>query len=448
MTDMLAGDRRHLWHPYTQMRTAPAPLEIVRGQGVYLYTADGRRLLDGISSWWVNIHGHSHPRLNEALARQAAELEHVIFAGCTHRPAVALAERLSALLPSGLTRIFYSDNGSTAVEVALKMAWQYWHNRGEDRRRAFVALHHGYHGDTVGAMSVSDDSVFTKPFAPLRFPVARAHSPYCYRCPLGLDRSTCSIDCLSDLERILRDAGDTVVAVVVEPMLQGAGGMIVWPVEFLLGVRRLCDRYGTLLIADEVLTGFGRTGRMFAVEHAAVRPDIVCLSKALTAGYLPMGATAATEPIYEAFLSDDRARTFFHGHSYTANPLGCAVALASLELFSTEGVLERVAALEQRIRARLVPLACLPHVGDVRVIGGVGSIELVQDNQTRAAGGYLDQVGPDLAARFLERGLLLRPLGNVLYFMPPYVITEQETEWALDQIADVLASWRWPVGQA
>jgi adenosylmethionine-8-amino-7-oxononanoate aminotransferase len=295
-------------------------------------------------------------------------------------------------------------------------------------------------------MSASEESVFTRPFAPLLFRVARAHAPYCYRCPLGLERAACQIDCLSDLERRLAEEGDRVAAVVIEPMLQGAGGMIVWPAEFLAGVRRLCDHFGTLMVADEVLTGFGRTGRMFACEHAAVRPDIICLSKALTAGYLPMGVTAATEDIYEAFLSDDRLKTFFHGHSYTANPLGCAVALASLELFRTEGVLERVRALEKRFRARLEPLGALPHVGDVRVIGGVGIVELVQDKQTRAAGGYLDRVGPPLAAEFVRRGLLLRPLGNVLYFMPPYVITDEEAEWALDQIEDVLAAWRWPTG--
>jgi adenosylmethionine-8-amino-7-oxononanoate aminotransferase len=446
MSDLISRDRARVWHPYTQMQTAPAPLPIVRGQGVYLHTEDGRRLLDGISSWWVNIHGHSHPKLNEALAAQARELEHVVFAGCTHRPAVELAEQLTAILPAGLTRIFYSDDGSTAVEVALKMAYQYWQNRGESNRRTFIALHEAYHGDTVGAMSASEESVFTRPFAPLLFRVARAHAPYCYRCPLGLERAACQIDCLSDLERRLAEEGDRVAAVVIEPMLQGAGGMIVWPAEFLAGVRRLCDHFGTLMVADEVLTGFGRTGRMFACEHAAVRPDIICLSKALTAGYLPMGVTAATEDIYEAFLSDDRLKTFFHGHSYTANPLGCAVALASLELFRTEGVLERVRALEKRFRARLEPLGALPHVGDVRVIGGVGIVELVQDKQTRAAGGYLDRVGPPLAAEFVRRGLLLRPLGNVLYFMPPYVITDEEAEWALDQIEDVLAAWRWPTG--
>ena len=435
---LIDRDRACVWHPYTQMLTAPPPLPIVRGEGAYLYTEDGRRLLDGISSWWVNIHGHSHPRLNAALAAQAAELEHVVFAGCTHPPAVDLAERLLAVLPPGLTRVFYSDNGSTAVEVALKLATQYWGNRGEPSRQSFVALHHAYHGDTVGAMSASEDSIFTRPFSPMLFTVHRAHAPYCYRCPLGLERATCAIECLGDLEQQLTKHGNAIAGVLVEPMLQGAGGMIVWPAEFLAGVRRLCDRYGVLMIADEVLTGFGRTGRMFACEHAAVSPDIICLSKALTGGYLPLGATATSEAVYEAFLSDDRTKTFFHGHSFTANPLACAVAIASLEVFHDTGALDRVRDLEGWLRQGLDPLASLPSVGEVRVIGGVGIVELVTDKTSKTAAGYLDNVGPRLSAAFLDRGLLLRPLGNILYFMPPYVVTESETAWAIEQIQDVL----------
>ena len=434
---LIARDRAHVWHPYTQMATASAPLAITRGEGVYLYTEDGRKILDGISSWWVNIHGHSHPKLNEALTAQARRIEQVIFAGCTHAPAVELAERLVEIIPSGLNRIFYSDNGSTAVEVALKLALQYWRNRSEPRRTKFIALHHAYHGDTVGAMSASEDSIFTRAFSPVLFPVERVHAPYCYRCPLGLTRATCAIDCLGDLERRLARHRDEIAAVLIEPMLQGAGGMIVWPREFLAGVRRLCDQHGVLLIADEVLTGFGRTGRMFACEHAtlsseSVQPDLMCLSKALTAGYLPMGVTAATDAVFDAFLSDDRAKTFFHGHSFTANPLACAVALASLDLFRENDVLGRIGALEIQLREGFEKLRALPNVGDVRVIGGVGAIELTGD------GGYLDSVGPRLAAAFLARGLLLRPLGNIVYFMPPYVITEEEVAWVMEQIHAVL----------
>jgi len=428
-------DRACVWHPYTQMLTALPPLPVVRAQGVYLYMEDGRRILDGISSWWVNIHGHSHPKLNEALAAQARELEHVVFGGCTHRPAVELAERLLQVLPAGLSRVFYSDNGSTAVEVALKLAWQYWRNRGQPQRTKFITLHHAYHGDTVGAMSVSEDSIFTRVFTPLLFNVVRAHAPYCYRCPVGRSRATCQIDCLGDLERCLAEGGESIAGVLVEPMLQGAGGMITWPSEFLAGARQLCDRYRTLLMADEVLTGFGRTGEMFACEHASVRPDVICLSKALTAGYLPMGVTVATEAIYEAFLSEDRGKTFFHGHSFTANPLACAVALASLDLFRQNAVIERVQALERQLREGMGALRRHPWVGDVRVIGGVGAVELES-----AEPGYLDNIAPRLAAAFLERGILLRPLGNILYFMPPYAITDTEVDWVLGQIDEVIGA--------
>jgi len=406
-------DRAVLWHPYTQMLTAPAPLPVTRAEGVWLYTEDGRRILDGISSWWVNIHGHSHPKLNAALAAQARELEHVVFAGCTHRPAVELAERLIEILPAGLARVFYSDNGSTAVEVALKLALQYWRNLGQPGRGTFITLHNAYHGDTVGAMSASEDSIFTRAFSRMTFPVERVRG-------------------LEDMENRLRDAGNSVAAVLIEPMLQGAGGMILWPKEFVAGVRQLCDQYGILLIADEVLTGFGRTGKMFACEHASITPDIICLSKGLTGGYLPLGVTATTSTIYDAFLSDDRSKTFFHGHSYTANPLACAVGLASLGLFHDEAVLTNVSRLERQLRDGFERFRAL---GDVRVIGGVAAVELKSDKP-----GYLDGIGPRLAAAFLERSLLLRPLGNVVYFMPPFCITESETAWALEQIAAVLDS--------
>ncbi|MGE3177989.1 MAG: adenosylmethionine--8-amino-7-oxononanoate transaminase, partial [Vicinamibacterales bacterium] len=350
--------------------------------------------------------------------------------------------------PPGLTRVFYSDNGSTSVEVALKLARQFWLNRGEPQRRRFVALRHAYHGDTVAAMSASEESVFTRPFASMLFEVERALSPYCYRCPLDLERPSCQVACLGEmapappesLGAIFEAHGDTIAAVIVEPMLQAAGGMIVWPAEYLAGVRRLCDRYGVLLIADEVLTGFGRTGRLFACEHAAVRPDMICLSKALTAGYLPLGVTVVTEAVYDAFLSEDRSRTFFHGHSFTANPLSCAVALESLALLEETDALSKVRAIEGWLRRGLEPLRDLPIVGDVRVIGDVGVVELVSDRETKAAGGYLDALGPRLSQAFLDRGLLLRPLGNVVYVMTPYVITEAEMDWLTRQVADVLTA--------
>ena len=421
-------DARVLWHPYTQMKTAPPPLPIVRGEGVWLFTEDGRKILDGISSWWVNTHGHNHPALNAAIAKQAAQLEHVMFAGFTHPPAVELAERLVSIAPHGLSRVFYSDNGSTAVEVALKMALQYWRNRGENERARFIALHDAYHGDTVGTMSTSEESVFTRSFTALLFDVLRAD-----RC--SHEWSSCDGSCLASLRSLFEQHRGEIAAVIVEPILQGAGGMLISSPQFLAGVRRLCNEHGVLLIADEVLTGFGRTGRMFACEHAGISPDLMCLSKGLTAGYLPMGATLANEEIYEAFLSDDRSKTFFHGHSYTANPLACAVGLASLDLFEQNDVLQRIVRLEAQMRERLMRFADRAPVASIRQVGGVAVLELGSGD-----GGYLDSIGPTLYGRFLERGILLRPLGNVLYFMPPYAITDAEVDFVFDEIERVL--WR------
>jgi len=384
-------DRRVIWHPYTQEQTAPPPLPIVSGEGAWLVAEDGRRYLDAISSWWTNIHGHAHPRLVRALADQAARLEHVIFAGMTHEPAVALAEQLTALL--GLDRVFYSDNGSTAVETALKMAYQYWANRGEPRTR-FLMLKDGYHGDTVGAMSVSGLPLFHGHFAELLF-----HADI-YDGEIGGD----------------------VAAVIIEPMVQGAAGMRMHSPEFLRKIEQQCRAAGCLLIADEVMTGFGRTGRMFAHEHAEISPDIVCLSKGITGGFMPFAATVTNNTVYEAFLSDDSARTFFHGHSYTGNPLGCAVALESLRLFEDEGTLARANAIGTRIAAHIEPLRELPQVKELRGLGAIQVVELAQD------GGYLSDVGPRLREAAWKRGVLLRPLGNVLYAMPPLCLTDDEAD--------------------
>lgn len=437
-TDLVRRDQRHLWHPYTQHQIAPSPVPIVEGKGVWLYTADGRKILDGISSWWVNVHGHSHPFINEALAKQAENLEHVMFAGFTHEPAILLAEKLIEILPAGLTRIFYSDNGSTAVEVALKMAWQFWLNSGETERTTFVALKNAYHGDTFGAMAASDDSAFTAPFKNLLFKILRADLPQSKAATdLTADINPVATASGSDLASVLRANAGRIAAVIVEPLLQGAGGMIVWSAEQLTEIRRLCDEHNVLLIADEVLTGFGRTGRMFACEHAGIAPDIICLSKALTNGYLPLGATAATERIYTAFLSDDRLKTFFHGHSMTANPLACAVANASLEVFALENSLQKVEFINQKFKEQLLPLNKLACVREVRIIGGVAALEIAADEST-SPNGYLANVGQRLAKEFLANNLLLRPLGDVLYVMPPYVIGERDLNWLLEMVETTL----------
>lgn len=421
------------WHPFTQEALDPAPIRIDRGEGAYLYSSDGRKILDAISSWWVNIHGHSHPRIAAAIAEQARKLEQVIFAGFTHGPAEEVSQRLLRVLPTGLEHVFFSDDGSTAVEVALKMALQYWQNIGRPGKNRFIALEHAYHGDTAGAMSVGDDSGFVTAFGAMRFPVLRAPSAYCYRCPVGKVRASCAIDCLQPLERLLEQHRDEIAAVIAEPLLQGAGGMIVHPVEFLRGLRELTSRYGVLLIADEVLTGFGRCGRMFACELAGISPDIICVSKGLTGGFLPLAATAATRAIYESFYSPDRSRTFFHGHSYTANPLGCAAAIASLQVFETEPVFERIATIEKVHRERAPLLREHPAVGDVRVIGTVSAIELRDDDP-----GYFSSVRPFLYDFYLQHGILLRPLGNVVYILPPYVVTAEELHRVYDVIAESL----------
>ncbi|HUZ47987.1 MAG TPA: adenosylmethionine--8-amino-7-oxononanoate transaminase [Terriglobia bacterium] len=424
-----------IWHPFTQDAVDPAPIPIERAEGVYLYTADGRRLMDAISSWWVNLHGHAHPLIADAIARQARELEHVIFAGFTHEPAEELARRLKPFLPPSIEHIFFSDDGSTAVEVAIKMAVQYWWNQGRSEKRMLVALDHAYHGDTFGAMSVGDDGAFVEPFNRLRFPVWRVPSAYCFRCPVGKERATCDIDCVEPLAQLLEEKHGEIAAVIVEPLLQAAGGMIVHPAEFLERTRVLCSKYDVLLIADEVLTGFGRCGRMFASELAGVAPDIMCLSKGLTGGFMPLGATVCTSAIREVFRSRDRTRTFFHGHSYTGNPLACAAGIASLKIFESEPVFERIAGIARIHAERLPVLKKHPAVADVRSIGTVAALELDAEDA-----GYLSDLRLFLYNFFLEKGVLLRPLGNIVYVLPPYAIMPSELHWVYDVITEALDS--------
>jgi adenosylmethionine-8-amino-7-oxononanoate aminotransferase len=422
-----------IWHPFTQAPIDPPPLRVTSAKGVYLYTADGGSLIDAISSWWVNLHGHGHPRIVSAIAKQASQLDHVLFAGVTHDAAEQLSIGLRRILPPALTHIFFSDDGSTAVEVALKIAIQYWRNLRQPRKSGIVALEHAYHGDTVGAMSVSADSSFTDPFLSLRFPVFRVHSAYCHRCPVGKRRQTCNIDCLDAMEHVLRAHHDEIAAVIVEPMLQGAGGMIIHPKGFLAGVRELCDRYQVLLIADEVLTGFGRCGAMFACELAGVVPDLMCLSKGITGGVLPMGATVCAEFIQRAFVGPDRSRTFYHGHSYTANPIACAAAIANLEIFECEPVWERIAAIGALHRHHLAAFQDHPAVAETRNLGTVGVIELHADDA-----GYDSNLRPLLHQFFVSKGVLLRPLGHIIYVLPPYVITAAELGFVYDMVSQAL----------
>ncbi|HEV8629975.1 MAG TPA: adenosylmethionine--8-amino-7-oxononanoate transaminase [Thermoanaerobaculia bacterium] len=425
MIDWLELDRRHVWHPYTQMATAPPPLPVVAAEGAWLILADGRRVLDGISSWWVTLHGHAHPRIAHAVAAQAARLEQVIFAGCAHEPAARLAAELVRLAPPGLPRVFFSDDGSTAVEVAMKMAVQAWRHRGEPQRTLFVALEGAYHGDTFGAMAAGAQAVFHGAFAGLLCEVRRVPVP-------GAGVSVAAA--VETLERLLVEVGERVAALLVEPIVQAAGGMRFHPPEYLAALRAATARRGIPLVADEIFTGFGRTGRTFACEHAGIAPDLMCVSKGLTGGFLPLAATLASEAIYADFLSADRGRAFFHGHSYTANPIACAAALASIALLDEEACLARVAALERLFAARLARLRGLAAVGAVRGIGGLAVVELAG----AAEAGYLDPRGPALQRRLLDRGVLIRPLGSVVYFLPPYCISDEECALFFDAIEEAL----------
>jgi adenosylmethionine---8-amino-7-oxononanoate aminotransferase len=420
-----------IWHPFTNSVLDPAPLQVERAEGVYLRTKDGRKILDAISSWWVNLHGHANPRIAAAIAGQAKKLEHVILAGFTHEAAEELAARLRKWAAPELTHLFFSDDGSTAVEVALKIAVQHFSNHGRAEKREIAALEHGCHGDTAGAMSVSGDSAFTDPFRAMRYPVHRVHSAYCYRCPVGLRREACHIECVQQLESLLAERADKIAAVIVEPLLQGAGGMITHPVEFLKRVRALCTDNDVLLIADEVLTGFGRTGKMFACDLAGVVPDLMCLSKGITGGFLAMGVTLCTDEVEAPFRSEDRLHTFYHGHSYTGNALACAAANASLQIFDDEPVFDRIATIARINAERLALLRELHQVGETRQIGTIGAIELRAGDA-----GYLSAMRPKLYQFFLERGVLLRPLGNVVYVLPPYVISPDELHRVYDVIEE------------
>jgi adenosylmethionine---8-amino-7-oxononanoate aminotransferase len=395
-----------VWHPFTQHGLGEPIPRVVRGDGAVLWTEDGRRIIDAISSWWVTTHGHGHPRIAAAIAEQAATLDQIIFAGWTHEPAETLAAGLRAMLPPALTRVFFSDSGSTSVEVALKMALGYWRNRGEDRHRILV-LEHGYHGDTIGAMSVGARGVFNRAYAPLLFDVGTVPFP---------------VDAQASYDALEAECRAGAAAFIVEPLVLGAGGMRMYPAAVLAEMRSICATYGVLFIADEVMTGWGRTGTLTACEQAGVVPDLLCLSKGLTGGAMPLAVTMASEAIYAAHYGPDRATMFFHSSSYTANPIACAAANANLAIWREEPVGERIARLAERQRVRLAALARHARVSGARQLGTIAAFELDGD------AGYLSARAPALLARFREGGVLLRPLGSTLYVMPPYCIGEADLD--------------------
>ena len=431
--ELLALDRRHVWHPFTQAKTAPDSVLIRSGKGAVVYGPDGKEYLDLVSSWWVNLHGHAHPYIADAIAEQAHKLEQVIFAGLTHEPAVRLAQRLTSLLPGDLNRVFYSDNGSTAVEVALKLALQYWRNLGRPERRRYLAFEGGYHGDTVGAMSVGASSGFFAPFKDLLFEVDVLPFPETWEGDAAVAEKEAR--CLSALDAYLDRRGDETAAVIIEPLVQGAGGMRMCRAEFLQALVQKLRAAGVLVIFDEVMTGFGRTGDLFACLSAGVTPDLICLSKGLTAGFLPLAATVCRDPIYEAFLDTGFDKAFAHGHSFTANPLGCAAGLASLDLLMKEETRARIAAIEARHRKHMARLAHHPKVTRPRVTGTIAALNVgVEDS------GYAAAIGPRLKAFFLENGMLLRPLGEVIYFLPPYCISDSQLDRSYDTLERALTT--------
>lgn len=429
-------DRRHVWHPFTQMQDweRESPTVITRGEGCWLIDSDGNRYLDGVASMWTNVHGHCRSELNEALKTQVDRLEHSTLLGLASEQSIVLARRLAEITPAGLDRFFYSDNGSTAMEVAVKMAYQYQAQRGHPEKCRFICFKHAYHGDTIGAVSVGAIDIYHAVFKPLLFDSIQAPAPYCYRCELGCDGpQTCGLKCLDELERLLEQHGQSCAAVVIEPMLQGAGGMIVQPSGFLRRVRDLCSRFGVLMIADEVATGFGRTGRMFACQHEDVVPDIMALSKGIAAGYLPLAVTAVTEEVYAAFLGEyAEFKTFFHGHTFTGNPLACAVALRSLELFESDRLLERLQPRIARLTERLGDFSHMAHVGNVRQCGLAAGVELVAEKGSTAPYPWEQKVGVRVCLEARKQGVFSRPLGNTIVLFPPLCISEEELEFLLD----------------
>lgn len=414
-------DKKAVWHPFTQLKTAPLPIAIVKGEGAYLFDEQGKRYIDGIASWWVNVHGHCHPYLTKKIAEQLQTLEHAIFSGFTHEPAVQLAERLLKRLPGNQSKIFYSDNGSTAVEVALKMAFQYWSNQSISKTK-IIAFENAYHGDTFGGMSVGARNAFNLPFSKLLFDVIHIRVPV-----KGKEE-----EALKAMKTALQQ--EDIAAFIFEPLVQGAGGMVMYSENILDELIALCNTEKVITIADEVMTGFGRTGKFFASDHLKNKPDIICMSKGLTGGVMPLGATSCAEFIYDAFLSDDKMKTFFHGHSYTANPTACSAALASMDLFDKPETFHHIKRIEQEHHLFLEKISPHKSLLDVRQLGTILALEVKTTEQTN----YLNSLAEHISEFFISKGIILRPLGNVIYVLPPYCISNEDLHYIYTAIEGFL----------
>ncbi len=429
------ADCKSIWHPFTQMKEyrEGKPLIIEKGEGSYLIDIYGNKYLDGVSSLWVTTHGHRKKEIDEAIINQIGKISHSTLLGLSNVPSIKLAEKLTEIMPKGLTKVFYSDNGSTSVEIALKMSFQYWKQTTGKERKKFVCLKEGYHGDTLGAVSVGGIDLFHELYRPLLFDSYKAPSPYCYRCELELDYPSCSLACADKMEEIISNDAENISAVIIEPIVQGAGGMIVSPQGYLKKVREICTKYNVLLIADEVAVGFGKTGKMFACEHENVSPDILAVAKSITGGYLPLAATVTTDEVYNGFIGNyDEFRTFFHGHTYTGNPLACAAALASIGVFQNENVLEHLKTKITLLSERLEDFKKLPHVGDVRQKGIITGIELVEDKETKKPYPIELKMGYKVSDSARSMGAIIRPLGNVVVLMPPLSISKGELTTLLE----------------
>lgn len=431
---LVEWDKRYLWHPFTQMQEwlAEEPVIIERGEGCYLIDIAGNRYIDGIASMWTNVHGHNHPALNTALKAQIDKIAHTTLLGYSNVPAIQLAQKLVELTPAGLNKVFYSDNGSTAVEVALKIAYQYWQHKEEPQRKLFIHFDNAYHGDTIGAMSVGGIDSFHTTFASLLFKGIRVSAADVYR-PSDANEVVVKTRWLNAVERALSEHEGQIAGIILEPLIQGAGGMLLAPNGFLKELAALAKRWKTLLIVDEVMTGFGRTGKMWACEHEDVTPDLFCMAKGLAAGYLPLAATLTTDEIYNAFLGEYRdLKTFFHGHTFTGNPLACAVALENIAIFEREDLLSRLQPTLEHFQHRLQEFYALPHVGDVRVCGFVAGIELMRNPDTDTPYAFEEKVGIRVCKEALTRGAILRPLVNTIVLMPPLQISISELDTLLD----------------
>lgn len=428
-----------VWHPCTQMKDHESmPLiPIRRGDGIWLEDYSGKRYLDAVSSWWTNIFGHCNPRINERIKQQVDQLEHVMLAGFTHAPVVELSERLLQLCPKGLTRVFYADNGSAGIEVALKMSHHYWRNIGQPHKKRFATISNGYHGETLGTMAVSDVALYTQTYEALLMDCIKVPSPDCYYREHGQSWEDYSIQMFAHMQQMLEQHHHELAAVILEPLVQGAGGMRMYHPVYLSLLRKACDEFGVHLIVDEIAMGFGRTGSMFACEQAQITPDFMVLSKALTGGYLPLAAVLTTEQVYQAFYADYASmKAFLHSHTYTANPLACAAALASLDIFAEDDVIVRNQLLAQEMGKATAHLVDHPHVAEVRQTGMVLAIEMVQDKASKTPFPWQERRGLRVYEHALEQGALLRPLGNVVYFIPPYIITPEQIHW-LAEVATV-----------